>query len=86
MTKINSFDDLRQWVRGKRGRNVSIELGQPTNNNYESIWVYDYELGAGQHITIPGEITFYDKYEENIKEKIEELQSKLQRFKEMEAV
>lgn len=82
MEKINSFDDLKRWVRAKKERTAKIELGEPINNEFEHILVFDYDLMKGEHITIPGEISLYDNFEKNINEEIQSLQNRLARFKE----
>lgn len=82
MEKINSFDDLKRWVRAKKERHAKIELGEPSDEGYEKIFVFDYDLMKGEHITIPGEISFYDTFEKNINEEIESLQNRLVKFKE----
>jgi hypothetical protein len=81
MTRIQNYDDLKKWVRGEENRSVTIELGELYNNKLEKIWVYDFSLLEGQHVSIPGEITLYDTFEEKTLQKVKALQNKLNEFK-----
>ena len=79
MTKIKSLQDLRDWVQEDGFyRNADITLNNQFTTGYEEkIWVYDYELQEGQHINIPGEITFYEKAKENMEMKMEAIQKRM---------
>ena len=82
MTKIESLQDLRDWVQEEGyQRNAKVEFNYQDYHGYEEkVWVYDYELQDGQHIDIPGEITFYEQVKENMEKEIEAIQERMSRL------
>lgn len=56
--EVNQIDlnQFMQWQKEGKRRSVSIELGEPMNRDSMSIWVYDYDLSVGQHVTSVDEI------------------------------
>ena len=77
MTKIESLQDLRDWVQEEGyKRSVKVEIAKQTEYE-EKVWVYDYKLEDGQHISIPGEITFYENAKENMEKEIEAIQRRM---------
>ena len=77
MTKIESLQDLRDWVQ-EEGYKRSAKIKMDKQSGYEEkIWVYDYNLQVGQHISIPGEITFYEQAKENMEKEIESIKKRM---------
>ena len=70
-----SLEDFRQWVlEGKGRRSVTIEIGQPYNEDYFRIFVYDYDLGVGQHVTCIEEIDLEAKLRKSLEYEIQRLE------------
>ena len=67
------LQEFINWVR-QGNRNVQIDIGQPYNNTYLSIWVFDFDLKAGQHVNSVEEIDLEKKSAD--KERIEYLRLK----------
>ena len=77
MTKIENLHDLRNWVR-EEGYRRSAKIKMNKQSSYEEkVWVYDYKLQDGQHISIPGEITFYEQAKENMEKEIESIKKRM---------
>ena len=53
MPDLNSF---KKWAQAQPGRSVSIELGNPLDEQYIKIWVYDFKLNTGQFVSCVEEI------------------------------
>ena len=80
MTKIKSLQDLRNWVQ-EEGYKRSAKFEAKKQSRYEEkVWVYDYKLQDGQHISIPGEITFYENAKENMEKEIEFIKKRMERL------
>lgn len=67
------------WQREKKSRHVSIKLGEFSNHERISIWVYDYELGEGQLVSNVDEI---DIENHSLKKKRREYEKLKELFKE----
>ena len=77
MTKIESLQDLRDWVQ-EEGYKRSAEIEMNKQSGYEEkTWVYDYSLQTGQHISIPGKITFYGKAKQEMEKEIEAIKKRM---------
>jgi hypothetical protein len=79
MSEVRAVDvDLNQfsrWAAEKPRRSVTIEIGDPCNNEYLNIYAYDYDLSTGQHVTSVEEIDLDAKYEADLEEKIQTLRN-----------
>ena len=77
MTKIESIQDLRDWVQEEGyKRSAKVEVNKQTDYE-EKVWVYDYKLQDGQHINIPGKITLYEEAEERMEKEIEAIKRRM---------
>jgi len=79
MIDLNPF---QEWVRESGCRTVTIELGDATTSDYVKIWVYDYNMGVGQHVTSVDEIDLDAQYELCLKAQIESATKKLAKLRE----
>lgn len=73
--------DLNQfiaWQREGKDRTVNIEIGDVGRSKDITIWVYDYELMAGQHVTSVDEIDLEKAHEEEERRKYERLKKKFE--------
>ncbi|MGF7059249.1 hypothetical protein [Brassicibacter mesophilus] len=71
--------ELRKWQQ-EGNRTVGITLGDLDDKEKMSVWCYDYELGAGQHIVESvSELNLINK-------KIEMLEIELERYKQLKEV
>jgi hypothetical protein len=73
MSDLNQF---REWVKAKPERAVKIDLGEPGDNTYEKIWVFDYSLMAGQHVSNIDEIDLEKVKQEGDLAQLEALKAK----------
>jgi len=66
-----AFED---WVKAKPRRHCAIDIGSPSDNQYVRVWVYDYDLMVGQHVTSVEEIDLESVRKKELEAKIAELQ------------
>jgi len=75
---LNSFVE---WVREKKNRYISIEIGAPDNNDKIKIWAYDYSLSTGQYVDSVGEIDLEKRHLDDLKAKADEYNQALKKEK-----
>ena len=84
MLDLNKFID---WVGEKSTRRVSIEIGKDVYNPASkglpikrgiSIWVYDTDIGEGQHVMSVDDIDLEGEKERREKEQYEKLKAKFE--------
>ena len=52
-----NMEKLVAWVKESDGRRkVTVDIGDTGNSDFTSIWVYDYDLMEGTHISAPDDI------------------------------
>lgn len=56
MPKKIDLNEFLEWQREKKGRHVSIKMGDVEDMNRLDIWVYDYEIMAGQIVSSANQI------------------------------
>jgi len=67
-----------KWQGEKAGRCVDIEIGKSPYTNDISMWVYDYDLLVGQHVTTVEEIDLEGKKQLQEQEQYEQLKKKFE--------
>ena len=70
------LNQFYQWQQEKEGRSVTIKIGECLEPNKLKVWVYDYKLGAGQHVTSLDEIDLEAAKEKRERAELERLRSK----------
>ncbi|MDD5018070.1 MAG: hypothetical protein PHO15_08245 [Eubacteriales bacterium] len=71
---LNSFVE---WVREKKNRYISIEIGASDNNDKIKVWAYDYGLQAGQFVDSVSEIDLEKRHLDDLKAKADEYERAL---------
>ena len=52
-----NMEKLVAWVKESDGqRKVTVNIGDPGNKEFTSIWIYDFNLMEGTHIPTPDHI------------------------------
>jgi len=66
------IEAFEKWVMepGHR-RAVKIEIGSVSDPEYRRIWVYDFDLSAGQHVTSVEEINLVEAMRQEIEQRVE---------------
>jgi hypothetical protein len=60
MTKT-FFDELNQWQSSLDSRrSFTIQFGSPTDQNHESVYIYDYDLQEGAFVGTVGDLLALD--------------------------
>ena len=75
MIDLNQF---YKWQQEKERRSVDITIGEPSDHGYIKIWVYDFSLSVGQHVTSVDEIDLEKEKEHEEKEEYERLKRKFE--------
>ena len=70
------LNQFLEWQRKKKGRSVTIELGEPEDHRYIRVWAYDYNMGIGQVIRNASEIDLEAKKAQEELEELARLQKK----------
>ncbi len=84
MEQINNFKELKEWALDDDfERCVDIELDSRERQDDCSIWVYDYTLEEGQYIDLPGFITLYDKFDQILENRKDNLDKKKELLEKM---
>jgi hypothetical protein len=77
MTK-QFFDELNQWQCSfESRRSVTIQFGSPTDQNHESVYIYDYDLQEGAFVDNVNDLLALDLKAKRLQSLHEEL-SKLE--------
>jgi hypothetical protein len=69
------IEAAKQWVK-KGNRSINIEIGKPADNEYFSMWAYDYDLMEGQHVDSIEEINIELLKEKRDRAKYKSLKAK----------
>lgn len=67
-----------EWQKEHKNCSVSLEIGKEPRTNEIKIWVYDYDLMVGQHVTSVDEINLQSKKDNEDREIYEELKKKFE--------
>ena len=70
------LNQFYQWQQEKQSRSVTIKMGECLEPNKLTVWVYDYRLGAGQHVTSTDEIDLEAAKERRERAEFERLRCK----------
>jgi len=73
MIDLNQF---YQWQQEEKSRTVTIKIGEFGEPEKLKVWVYDYKLDAGQHVTSVDEIDLEAEKERRERAEFERLRSK----------
>lgn len=67
----NLLEDLKKWVlEGDGHRSVNIKVGRAGDAQYFEVFVYDYKMMTGQHITKVEEIDLETELKRSLERQI----------------
>lgn len=73
------LERFKQWVvNGKGTRTVEMKIGGPGEASLIKIWVYDFEIGEGQHIKSIDDINLEKKKHDEERKLYKKLRSKFE--------
>ncbi len=75
-----TFEGLMAWQAEKESRSVEVKVEGPRygGERIVNVWVYDFDLGTGQHVTCAEEIDLEATKDERERREYERLKAKFE--------